>query len=560
MGGGTFEAVDQKLSFTGTQVKLLDASLTASGVLDNYLKGLSKAEISLQGTIDSQAIRWFSDLIHMPPELSFRAPLSLSSSKLVWNKAGRTSFKANLSVPGGTKVSVDLFKKPGELVISNLGVKDQESDSSLSLDLKEREFHLNFAGNLTAATTERLLIESQLPSGWVRGKFETHVFLDQPAKSTALGKLEGEDLIFPWKLGVTTQIDRISLDAAKDLVKIESMDLTWGDKHLSLKGDVHVSKDGWLLDMDLASDGMEWENIKKTFSDDKTEKEKKDYFWNFPLKGLLRVTSEYFSYGKYRWKPVHAEISLAPKEISVAISKADLCGISFPGEVKYTLQDLSLNFRPVSTKQALDPALTCLLNIQEYMTGTFDLNGDVMAKGEGKELANTLHGNLVFSAENGRIYEGRLLTKIFAYLNVTEIFRGGLPDLTTQGLAYDYATMKGNLEEGKFIIQEMVIDGPTVQIVSHGEINLNDKTVDLKFLVSPLKTVDAIVKKIPFIKGYTKGTLVSIPVQVTGDMDDPKVSYLPSSAVGSQLSGILKKYIKSPFTIISPVIPGTDEK
>ncbi len=560
MAGGTFDATEQKLTFSGARTRLLDASFTASALIQGSVKGLSKAEISLAGDAGPKAVRWVSDGINLPPELDFQAPVSLSTANLIWDKGGRTSFKGNFSLPRGPKVSVDLSRTPDELVIKNLGVKDQESDSSLSVHLKKREFHLNFSGNLTAGTTERILVKSRFPKGWVRGDFETHVLLDQPARSTGRGKLEANDLIFPWNLGVPTKIDHISLDAMKDRLNVESMDVTWGDKQISVQGEVHVSNNMWLADMSLMTNGIEWETLRKAFDQDKGGKKKKDDFWDLPIQGVVRVQSDYFTYDKYTWKAVRADLSLASDAISIAVSEADLCSISFPGVLKVTPRSLSLDFQPVARNQALEPAIACLWEEKRHMTGAFDLNGDVKGQGAAGELLEALHGNVAVNATDGRIYKARSLVKTFALINVTEIFKGRLPDLSTEGLPYKTATVRGDLQGGKLVLQEAILDGPTAEIVAQGEINLNDNSLDLKILVAPLKTVDSVVGKIPIIGGVMGGTLVTVPVQVTGAISDPQVTYLTSSAVGSELTGMLRKTVKFPFKIIEPVIPGRGER
>ncbi len=560
MSGGTFDATEQKLTFLDAPTRLLDASLQVSGLVSDYTKGVSTAEISLGGDVGPEAVRWISERTNLPPDLDFQAPVSLSTANLIWNKGGTTSFKGNLSLPRGTRVSVDLTRTPEELIIRDLGVKDQESDSSLSVHLKKREFHLFFSGNLTAGTTERILVKSRFSRGWVRGNFETHVILDQPARSMGRGKLEGKDLIFPWNLGIPTRIDYISLDAMKDRLNVESMAVTWGDRQITLQGDIRPSKNIWLADMSLATNGIEWETLRKAFEKEKGDKTKqKDDFWDLPIQGVVRVQSDYFTYDKYSWKPVRADVSLGRDEISVAVSEADLCGISFPGVLKVTPRSLSLDFQPVSKNQELDPAIACLWKEERYMTGNYDLTSALTAQGAVGELREGLHGNIAFNAAAGRIYKARSLVRVLAYINVTEIFRGRLPDMSTEGLPYQSVTIRGEFQGGKLVLQEAILDGPTVEIVGQGEINLNDNTLDLKFLVAPLKTVDSAVGKIPIIGGMTRGTLVTIPVRVTGALGDPQVTTLSSSAVGSKLTGMLKKTVKFPFKIFEPVTPGTSQ-
>ena len=62
--------------------------------------------------------------------------------------------------------------------------------------------------------------------------------------------------------------------------------------------------------------------------------------------------------------------------------------------------------------------------------------------------------------------------------------------------------------------------------------------------------------KIPVLGYILGGTLVSIPVAVRGDFDDPKVTPLEPAAVGKGLLGIVERTFKAPAHIISPILPG----
>ncbi|MFA9497973.1 MAG: hypothetical protein ACERKP_05375, partial [Deltaproteobacteria bacterium] len=78
-------------------------------------------------------------------------------------------------------------------------------------------------------------------------------------------------------------------------------------------------------------------------------------------------------------------------------------------------------------------------------------------------------------------------------------------------------------------------------------------------LVSPLKTVDTIVKHIPIIDKIFQGTLIAIPVKVEGDISNPKVTALSPSAFGSEAMDILKRTLKAPVKIIEPVVTDTSD-
>ncbi len=56
------------------------------------------------------------------------------------------------------------------------------------------------------------------------------------------------------------------------------------------------------------------------------------------------------------------------------------------------------------------------------------------------------------------------------------------------------------------------------------------------------------------------GTLITVPVKVTGDFNKPKVSYMPASAVGSGLFNLLKNTLKAPVKLVDPIIPGGSDE
>jgi hypothetical protein len=78
-------------------------------------------------------------------------------------------------------------------------------------------------------------------------------------------------------------------------------------------------------------------------------------------------------------------------------------------------------------------------------------------------------------------------------------------------------------------------------------------------LVSPLKTVDTIVKHIPIIDKIFQGTLIAIPVKVEGDVSNPKVTALSPSAFGSEAMGIIERTLKAPVKIVDPILTDTSD-
>ncbi|MBW2259835.1 MAG: AsmA-like C-terminal domain-containing protein, partial [Deltaproteobacteria bacterium] len=159
-----------------------------------------------------------------------------------------------------------------------------------------------------------------------------------------------------------------------------------------------------------------------------------------------------------------------------------------------------------------------------------------------------------------RIHRSNVLVQIFGFLNVTDIFKGELPDLVEEGFAYDSITVMGSFQGDKLVVSEAIVDGQSMQIFAEGNVNLTDKTLDFTVAVAPLKTIDFIVSKIPLVNYILGGTLISIPMSVKGDWGDPKVTGLSASGVGSGLMGIIERTVKLPVKLIEPLAPEEKKK
>jgi hypothetical protein len=219
-------------------------------------------------------------------------------------------------------------------------------------------------------------------------------------------------------------------------------------------------------------------------------------------------------------------------------------------------QSLEIYLVPTAVDQNLAPSVSCITGQKAIATGTYNLSGELLSKSKPEAFVQSLTGNVAFSGREGRIYRFGLLAKILSILNLTEIYRGEVPDLTGEGFAYRSMTANAEIKGGKLIMQECSIDGVSMGIACEGNIDFAEKKMDLTVLVAPFKTVDRIVDIIPLVGHVLGGKLISIPFKAKGDLKDPDVIPLPPKAVGSGVLGILERTLKLPITIIQPIFPG----
>ena len=524
---GEFSAIPESLSFKNVQSKMLDASLNGSGIINGYLKELQKADVTLQGNMGLKMIQKISDLIRLPSALRFRSPLSVSNAHLIWRRDGKTDFTGSMAVKEGPDISMEMVFDSGELMIKHLRVQDKASRALAAFAFSDNALGLNFKGNLDKSTLDRLLVRNPFLTGWIKGDFKARILMDQPLHSRIWGTFQGEGIAPPWMANIPIQIESVSLDSNDNRLEVKSALLTWEEQRLALSGTLNATAEIPWIDFSLWTDVLEWDKIEKLLKQ-KPGKERNSQIekmgWDLPLRGNLRIEAENFKYEQYVWSPFIADVAFGQDGMSANIAEANLCGISFPGKLKFTPQEIQLDFKQIARNQEVADVVPCLVDKKGIVSGRFDFDGTLTAKGEKETLNRNLHGDLKFNAFNGRIYRSSVLKKILALLNVYKIIRGDFSEFSQKGFTYDSINIGGEIKNGKVRLNEITLVSPSMNIVGDGEIGIIDKKLDIKIWVAPLKMVNRVIGKIPGIRRLTGENPISIPMKVSGDVGDPKVS------------------------------------
>jgi hypothetical protein len=562
---GTFRATPETLSFEDLRTKFLDASVSASGSLDDYRKDTRRGAATVSGQLGPEAIGYLYDRVKIPPGFLVHPPLEMSGARLEWQKDALVALSGDFVIGHGPKVSVDVYRPPGEWVVRKLSVRDEESKASLSLHWKPKFLDLAFEGLLSEETENRIFV-ADLPSGnWLKGNFRASLRLDQPMTSTARGTLEGKKLDVLQRMKIPIFVDSLSLSAKESRVAVQDAKITIGDSHVLMKGEATASPDGLAFDLDASTPGLDWESLREAFGTS-TEKEEGptgtdngvgERWRDVPVRGKVRLRSGYFRYGRHTVEPAVADIVLGKQGVTVTVMEAAYCGIPFTGRLRKTTGEMSFKLRPDAKDGDADSVYDCLTDDKGRITGRFDLTGEVAGHvGEGGDPVRSLRGHLDYAARDGIIYGTPIFTRLFSFLNLTEIFRGKVPDMVTKGLDYNSYSIRGDLRDGDFTITESVLDGKTIDVVSEGRINIDTGKCDITMLVAPFTTMNYVIGKIPILGYILGGTLVEVPVKVSGTTADPKVSLLEPAAVGKNLLGIVKRIFLLPAELVRPLLPG----
>ncbi|MDD4072088.1 MAG: AsmA-like C-terminal domain-containing protein [Desulfobacterales bacterium] len=559
--GGTLRSDQNSVSFYDSRIGILDASLTASGSLSGYLTtDIQSATLTATGDIGKKSAQWLSDMTHLPVTLNLDHQISISRSELSWEKQKRFSLTGDIVLSDGPRISANLVKTADKLKISRLKIEDDISSAVMKITSHDQTQDLSFKGNLEKSTIDQIIRSAPFVHGGVQGDFQAHLSRQAPLTSSLTGQFKANDLVIPLASRPAILIRQASIQSQANRLYASSATLSWDGFRYNVQGNIDWSPEGVQFDMDLACDELNVDKLilslyKSVESPDEKPKDGRADITSIPFHGTLKVNANRLMYGSYTWSPFLANALLSDNENLITVTRANLCGIDTPGSFYISPQNIRLTVMPSSKASPLDKAVSCLLDNRIRVDGTFDADGQITTEGRRDELTRSLQGKFEFNARDGRIYHLGLMSKIFSVINITEIFAGNLPDLAKEGFAYDSIHAKATIKNGICDIDELIVDGSSMKIACIGSIDLEARETNLTVLVSPLKTVDRLIEKLPLIGGILEGTLISIPVQVTGNLSNPVVVPLSPVTIGTRVLELMKRILKAPVKIIQPFLP-----
>jgi hypothetical protein len=555
---GAFRLEPGQLSVVDARGTVLDSSLTLSGIFKGFPGTLDNGDLSLEGTIGPGSIQWAFDTFALPKELMVN-PFSLSKARIAWQRSETASLTGTAALQTGQVVFIDLARTAKGISIHRASIKDQDSNALFTYDRQNSSTTLSFTGSLAQTTLNRIFPYQTIGKGKITGTLQATLLTDKHQESLFQGSLSGDDIVIPWLSNEPVRLDHISLHGDQHSVAIDSATVALGNSRGLVTGTVSAATEGFFIGLAAAADRLDMNEI-QTFLSSRSRKDD-DTAEKTTVTGTIKVQATSLLYGKYTFTPVRGEVVIGPSRVDATIVEAGLCGLSTPGTLIFTPGEVQLDFRPGAHAQQLSTALECLQQVTTSMSGTFDLASLLTTRGKGSELLSKLDGKVELTAKDGVIRKHLLLARIFSILSVTEIFRGKLPDFGGSGFTYHTLMVQGTLKQGKFLIEQAFIDGTSITLIATGEIDIAAGTTDLVVLVAPFSSVDWFIRHIPLLGKVMGGTLISIPVKVSGKRDDPKVTILAPSAVGSRIEELFKNFVELPVDIISPILQeGTKEE
>jgi hypothetical protein len=177
----------------------------------------------------------------------------------------------------------------------------------------------------------------------------------------------------------------------------------------------------------------------------------------------------------------------------------------------------------------------------------------VVLEGEGEDfqkVKESLGGKMRVEFLNGVIERFNILAKIFSVLNVSQLFKGRIPDLTTRGLPYRQIKATITVNDGIASTEDFLVDSDAIKITIVGQVDLGRNWINARVGVHPLGTVDTVLSSVP-VAGYIltgkDKAFLSVIYEVKGDLNDPEINAIPVKGLGEGFLGILERLLETPL-------------
>ena len=562
---GRFSATPAKLTVSNARIRLLDASVNVGGVLESLDKAPLTLDATVTGTVGAQMTGWLSRQIELPKLLMLRPPLQVTKSRVLWKEGGDVAFQGNLTVAGGPRLSLDVVRGPQTVEAKEIIITDGGQSARMTFDLDRDKFALSFKGALEQKTLNRIFQVPPLQGSVIEGDIEASGFFKEPFRFTAHGRLAGKELWLPLR-NERAIVEFFFLEAGPEGVNVRSANIQWRNSRLSFMGKLLAEAKALRLDMNVSADRVEWGELSDLVDRESKGGNNQGILGISlpPLEGTVRLKADNFTLAGFSSSPFQAVASLSQKAVNVKIEHADVCGIAAVGNVNVASGEMGLDVSLSVTGGQLESTSSCLSDNKQDVKGNYSLKAQVSGRGTPGKIAQTLQGKFEFSAQDGEVLQTPTvdtpLEATFDYLNKTGDFNVAFPDLDRESFPFRLIRSRGRVEGTTLVNDELIIQSSLFTITGNGRIDVERKEIDAKGLVSVLMPGDSIIKRIPIVGSIFGGSIVGIPVRITGSLEHPDVTYLSPADVGAELVNIPMRILGLPLEAIKLFTPNSGSR
>jgi hypothetical protein len=568
-----------------SHLQFLDQPLYLNGELHHTLLDDWQGWLEINGSLLAKLASWISSKGWFPEKLRPRIPCTLDAMKVSWNGESLGVSGNILTGMGGGRlpmVKIEMQDSPERLHIKELSFYAPGEQGTMALDFHRQSPNtllFTWDGFAHAETIDALFHYSNFVSGTYSGAISFIYVADKPEKTIFNGLLKAKDLV--WKgreKDLSAVIRNLDVNGIGELMKITNLELELGSEKIGARGQIAAEPTGLQVDMNLTSSHVSKDSLSQFISELRSAKQEFKRgdttddttggifpaFWDFT--GRVGIDFESFSVSRdtstpynearpitYTLYNMHGVIELAPDEIvRTEVFSAKLCGLNFDG-FWYSDETLGQKYNVWTDPNHefyFQKVIPCLGIDQDLIEGVFSLQANLF-----KESGIWYSGHVHIKSDEGRILRLKTLSKILSIVNITDLFVYDPANVNQRGFPYTRLDVDTHVHDNRLFLDRAIIQGEGLNLFAKGDMNLADFDTDLTMLISPLKSVDRLISKVPLLGSPVIGkdeVFIAVPVAIKGQLTDPEITALHPEAIGSTILDMVKNTMMLPFNILNP--------
>ena len=555
----------------------LNSPLSLTTVLNQQQNKNWQGSLTVNGPLTIAQTNWLRAKRWLPEQLLPTTPSNLDNFDLTWGEHTHTA-KGTVSntTLSGTPARADFAFHSDTAGLQNLVIELENENERGQLSILKPSTpslpaKISWKGLVSQQTLSAIFDKQHTYSGQLSGDF----MITLPVGNTPLN-IDGQVSVNNLQRGWGEQLRQISIQSLNLTGKgnelfVNNMDIEYQNETAFISGKLLFTPSNVHLDLQQKATTLSEQKLSDFINDlssffgkfdvitesDNNEKPKTVSI----LSGLIHLQADKFLLDAasneekddvYVIEPLQATVDLSnPQATTLNISDSLICSLPLEGTLQwtdtYTQKDFNLAL-PEEQTLFFQKFLPCVGVKKKFIEGAFNVNGTITDT-DGDLTA----GSFTLTSTNGTLWRLVFLSKIFQLINFTDLYEG----LFSKGFPYTVLDLNAHIKNNLLIFDKAVIEGQGLNLMIQGSVNLKNSEANLIVFIIPFKSIDAIIKNIPLVGkfinrlvGGKKGHIITIPVEVSGNIKDPVVTLMSPKAVGSSAIDFILDTITFPLDVL----------
>lgn len=583
---GSLSIVPPYVSIKDLEGNFLNSPVSLSAELNHKQYTNWQGSLSIDAPMTNAQVNWLRTKNWLPEKTLPTTPADLDAFQIIWdsNKISAIGTVRNKLLSGQkAKADFTLYSDYSDKLDFVVLIDDGVEKGQLSIQRQNASepMEIGWKGEASQDTLSALLAHQYTHNGHIAGDI-TFTLPHDEKPFHINGNLAISNLQRVWGEQLRQiSIKNLILRGAANELFVDDLDLEYQNETAHIKGKLLFTPKNVHLDLQQDADNISEKNLSE-FIDDLSyffhkirggseREEKSQPETPSILVGSIDLAAGTFLLDSrdpeeedshnYTLHPLKAVVDLSnPYVTTLNVMDSLLCSLPVEGTLQwtdiYSQKDFTLA-TPAGESLLFEEFLPCLGVEKKFIAGSFDISATLT-----KINRDLTAGKFSLKSEKGTLWRLVFLSKIFQLINFTDLYNG----LFQEGFPYTLLDLNGHIEKNLLIFDKAVIEGEGLDLIIQGSINLKNAEANLTVFIVPLKTIDTIIQNIPLFGGVItrliggkKGHIITIPVEVSGNIKDPDVKLLSTKAVGKATIDFILDTITFPLDILPEFPTETEE-